>query len=187
MDESSSYSAADVIARYRSFWDSPLDLDSWITGPAEELGTEFQVAHCARDPVGQLYNYATVGMSLDLDMPMPLELCLVSPVESWECVEIMAMVAHYHRTASPLGLHHSVNFGRPWLRGSRCDYGYVSLPYLDGPQLEWGPKKSFRVLWLVPITQEERDYKKKFGVEALERLLDRSPYFFSDVSRASLV
>jgi hypothetical protein len=46
-------------------------------------------------------------------------------------------IAHFHRTGSALGLGHTVNFGRPWLPTSSCTHGLGSLPYLDGPDLEW--------------------------------------------------
>lgn len=55
------------------------------------------------------------------------------------------MTAHFHRTGSALGLGHTVNFGRPWLPGSSCTHGLVSLPYLFGPELEWLQQPSTRM------------------------------------------
>jgi hypothetical protein len=89
-------------------------------------------------------------------------------------VEVLAAVAHFHITEGPLDVGNTVNLGRPWLPGSRCTHALVSLPYLDGPSLEWGPANSFRCLWLVPITPEELELKKREGLDALEELLERT-------------
>jgi hypothetical protein len=82
-----------------------------------------------------MWTYATSGMSRPGDAT-PLELHLFSPERSEQLVELLMAIAHYHRTGSTLGLGASVNFGRPWLSGSDCSFGLISLPYLDGPALE---------------------------------------------------
>lgn len=65
-----------------------------------------------------------------------IELHIKSPVQSTSLVELLTVVAHYHCTATSLGVGHTVNFGRSWLPDSLCSYGLVSLPYLDGSPLE---------------------------------------------------
>ena len=135
-----------------------------------------------------LWTYASCGMS-DPSLPNPLELHLFSKREDQSLIELLTIVADYHRTGSPLGLHHTVNFGRPWLEGSRCDYGLISLPYLDGPKLEEMRYLNYivRCLWLIPITRAERDFKANNGVEALERLFDAPPFDYAEPSRPSVV
>lgn len=65
-------------------------------------------------------------------------------------------------TGNTLGLGHTVNFGDPWYIGSKCEYGLISLLYLDGPNLEWlrADSKDVRFLWLISITKDEVQYKK---------------------------
>ena len=67
--------------------------------------------------------------------------------------------------------------------------GLISLPYLDGPSLEWldidGIKTQF--LWLIPITKQEMDYKKKNGIEALEEKFDDSSFNYSNPHRKSVI
>ena len=55
----------------------------------------------------------------------------------------------------------------PWLPDSNCDHGLISLPFLDGPALENASilGQSVRILWLIPITRAEREYKVQHGVE----------------------
>jgi hypothetical protein len=89
----------------------------------------------------------------------------------------MSTRGHYERVG------HTVNFGKPWMDRSPCEYGIISLPYLDGPELE-GTGAKF--LWLIPITHAEVEYKKKFGVEKLEDLFESSHFNFIDPCRASL-
>jgi hypothetical protein len=102
-------------------------------------------------------------------------------------VEILTAVSHYHRTGTPLGLGHSVNFGKPWVAGSACTHGLISLPYLDGPSLEWLANPEVRFLWMIPITDAEVQFKKRHGMEALEQRFEEAQFDFLDPFRASVV
>ena len=119
------------------------------------------------------------------------ELHLFSEVKAEEHVELLTAIAHYNRTGNRVDLGHTVNFGRPWMIGSQCSYGLISLPYLDGPALEVlempDITKSVRCLWLLPITKAEVDYKKRYGVEALEHKLEESHFSYLDAGRRSVV
>ena len=119
----------------------------------------------------------------------PIELHLFSPVESPAHVELLTAIAHYHRTAARLGVGHTVNFGRPWLPGSRCTHGLISLPYLDGPTLELlsGNDVTVRFLWLIPITPRELEFKKERGLDALERRFEEAEFRYLDPRRESVV
>jgi Suppressor of fused protein (SUFU) len=172
---------------YETAWGPSSSITRWTKGPYWELPDSFRVAIFPPRSGREYWVYATMGMSLgDED---GLELHLRSPRPSDELVEILTVAAHFHRTGEKLGLYHSVNFGRPWLKGSLCDHGFITLPYPEGPRLEWltAAGTKIRNLWLVPITKAERDYKKRHGTEALEQLLERSPGVVLDPSRKSLV
>jgi hypothetical protein len=118
-----------------------------------------------------------------------LELHLHSPVEDDAHVELLTVIAHYHRTGKPLGLGHTVNLGRPWLPGSQATYGLISLPYLDGPDLEVMrvEGKEVRCLWLIPITMSEVEFKKAQGFEALEERFEAAGLDYLDPKRGSVV
>ena len=115
----------------------------------------------------------------------------VSPVQSERHVELLTVVAHYHRTGASLGLGHTVNFGGPWLPRSNCEHGLISLPYLDGPRLEeFHPQAGggrVECLWLVSITRGERQFKIDHGLEALERRFEAAKFNYLDPRRASVV
>lgn len=104
-------------------------------------------------------------------------------------VELLYFTAHYHRTGAELGLWHTVNFGRPWLVGSNCQYGFISLPYLDGPSLEnlQTEHSVAKFYWLIPVTSAEVEYKKMNGIEALEGRFERWKLDYANPLRKSTV
>jgi hypothetical protein len=162
----------------------------WSKGPISELPEGFGVLEFEPGQGREMWTYATCGMSNATD-ERPLELHLFSPVQTAEHVELLTAIAHYHRTGARLDLGHTVNFGRPWLPNSRCSFGLISLPYLDGPRLEILQHPLFlrevHLLWLIPITPEELKLKKDRGLDALEDLLEDANIDYADPLRPSLV
>jgi hypothetical protein len=136
----------------------------------------------------RVWRYVTCGMSQPTDQSH-LELFMESPQESQRIVELLNMTAHYHRTGQRLGLAHSVNFGSPWLPDSKCEFGVVCLPYLDGPPLENAHilGTEVRILWLLPITKAELEYKKQHGLGALEEAFEKADFNYMDAARPSVV
>ena len=118
-----------------------------------------------------------------------LELFLLSPCQTESHVELLTAIAHYHQTGARLALGHTVNFGRPWLEKSRCSFGLISLPCPFGPPLENARVvvQSARVLWLLPITSDERDFKAASGLPALEELFEKQQFNYLDPMRCSVV
>lgn len=135
-----------------------------------------------------MWTYATVEMSQAED-ESPIELHMFSPRRSDEVVELLVAAAHFHRTGTPLGLWHTVNFGRPWIDESLCDHGLVSLPYLDGPALEDLNTDTCRAkfYWLIPVTLAEVRYKAMHGVAALEERFEEAGFNYVDPLRSSVV
>lgn len=123
----------------RTNWGDPIDVSRWMKGRCHELPDSFRVLVLHRTE--HIHAYATRCMSQPSDdgrLELHL-LCRPTGSVQSDLVELLTAVAHYHRTGAALGLGHTVNFGRPWLSGSRCTYGLISLPYFDGPWLEWLP------------------------------------------------
>jgi hypothetical protein len=121
-----------------------------------------------------------------------LEFLLIAPDEAERHVLSIAMNAYYH--ANPdvsfrLDHGHTVPIGEPWSPGSPCDHMLVSLPYPLGPDFEvceWDGGHA-RLLWLLPITEAERDFKAEHGLEALEQRFDDAALEYWDAARASVV
>jgi hypothetical protein len=172
---------------YERVWGASSGVAHWTQGPVGELPKAFGVAVFPPRAERSYWVYATLGMSIGYRES--IELHLFSPRQADELVELLTVVAHYHRTGNRLGLHHTVNFGRPWLTNSTCSYGLISLPYLNGPELEWLASSDLRIrsLWLLPITEAERDFKKRKGTEALERLFEEHQVDYLNPERRSLV
>ncbi|HZM76581.1 MAG TPA: suppressor of fused domain protein [Candidatus Limnocylindrales bacterium] len=104
-----------------------------------------------------------------------LDFALFTPEASPVHVETLTMTAFYHASGGrhELDLGHTVPIGRPWLPGSKCSHLLVSLPYLWGPALEncRVPEGHTRILWLLPISKEEKRFRHAHGLEALEQKL----------------
>jgi Suppressor of fused protein (SUFU) len=180
----------ELFAHYVACWDGEPVVKRWKRGPFWELPAAFCVLEFPPGRVRQMWTYATCAMSLPTD-DARLELHLFSPVQNEGLVELLTVVAHYHRTGASLGLGHTVNFGRPWLPQSACDHGLISLPYLDGPRLEEFHSQAggglVECLWLVPITRAERQFNIDHGLEALERRLEAAKFNYLDPLRASVL
>lgn len=173
-------------SHYLSVWKATFRSYSWKKGPFHELPAQFRVL--VFDRSAEAKAYATVCMSQPEDESR-LELHLLANAETEdreELVELLAVIAHYHRTGRRLDLGHTVNFGRAWLPGSSCTHGLVSLPYLDGPSLEWMETPRARFLWLIPITPQELEFKKRHGLEALEARFEEANFAYLDPLRKSV-
>jgi hypothetical protein len=183
-------SSQSIASHYISCWQNQPAIKRLDRGPFWELPTSFCVLEFAPTSSREIWTYATCGMAQPSDNE-PLELHLFSRHQDDLHVELLTVVAHFHRTANPLHLGDTVNFGRPWMLGSACEYGLISLPYLDGPALENFRSAQFqntvRFLWLIPITRAEREYKIAQGIEALEQRFEHAALNYIDPSRRSVI
>lgn len=177
-----------VEAHYRTVWGIDAEPRQFSAGPIERLPVDFMVLRYPPHGARNMWTYATCGMSQPGDLK-PLELHMHSRQASPEIEELLVVTAWYHRDGATLDIGHSVNFGRPWLSGSACDRGLISLPYLDGPSLEnlrIGSERA-RCCWLIPISLAEVEYKQANGLEALEQAFERAGLDYLDPHRASVV
>ena len=177
-----------IEVHYAQLWSPATGRHKLSKGPVHELPSCFEILEFQR--TRDMKAYATLCMSQFTDPPEDrLELHLFAPPQGeTDCLtEILSATAHYHRTGSRLGLGHSINFGQPWLPGSRCTFGLLSLPYLDGPELERLVEPEVRFLWLIPVTEKEVAYKKKYGMEALEQRFEEAQFNYLDPLRHGVV
>lgn len=135
-----------------------------------------------------MWTYATCGMSQNDDNE-GMELHVFSSMQNVGLIELLTTIVFYHRIEKNLGLNHTVNFGRPWQDNSKCTHGFISLPYLDGPQLEnmIYAGKPIKFYWLIPITTDELEFKKANGTEALEARFDSTNFNYLDNNRSSVI
>lgn len=153
----------------------------------DQLLPHFQVLEFEPPPQRDTWRYASCGMSNPSEIG-GIELHILSPCQSPEPVELLAAVAHFHRSTTRLGWGHTVNFGKPWIENSPCEHGLISLPYLDGPDLEelQLENRSLQFLWLLPITKEELAFKKASGLEALEARFEKEQINYLNPHRPSV-
>lgn len=182
-------SHSDLVAKhYEKVWGGSGRDVGFIGGPLSELPDGFKVLEFEPHGSRSMWTYATCGMSSGEDIS-PIELHMFSAHKSGEPVELLVATAHYHRTGSTLTVGHTVNFGKPWIDASPCEYGLISLPYLDGPKLEnfeLHGRIAARCLWLVPITKSEMEFKKENGLEALEDRFDEAQFNYLDPMREAV-
>jgi hypothetical protein len=185
--ESKSAWCDQIRAHYEANWGRSECVRRWEKGPTNDLPDDFRILSFS--PAARAFwTYATCCMSRPHD-DVRVELHFFSPIESDGHIELLTVIGHYHRTGARLNVGHVVNLGRPWLPGSGCDHGLISLPYLDGPALEnlVLANGSVRCLWLIPITQSEAEFATRHGLEALEERFEEARFNYLDPSRSSVV
>ena len=178
---------ANIKEHYRAHWHD-FSEHNLNKGPIQEVLPEFCVLRFQPHEKRNSWIYASCGMS-GYDCEQGLELFILAPTENDFLIELITAVAHYYASGNNLGYGHTVNFGCPWYEGSLCDHGLISLPYLDGPSLEWLETKERRIrfLWIVPITKDEVEYIQAEGLDSLENLFEENDFNYIDPLRKSLV
>jgi hypothetical protein len=160
-------------------------------GPIRIRVPNFHVFRIEPGPRIDIWTYVTAGLwEATQSGGHGLEFVLAAQHDAIEHLEHLAMSAFYH--AGPpeqrLDVGHTVPIGEPWVDGSNCDHLLIALPYPYGPELEvcaWDGGHA-RLLWLLPITEAERDYKALNGLEALESRFDDQAIKFWEPSRPSV-
>ena len=161
----------------------------WPLGPMKHAHPGFHVLEFAPGPRSRLWNYVSVGaLEVDAANSSKLEFLLCTDEPNERCVELVTMTAWYHSSYG-LGMGHTMPIGEPWLPAASCDHFLVSRPYPYGPDLEIVPMDGdhAHVLWLLPITKEEREYKVTHGLEALEQLFESNGIEYWVLQRPSVV
>src|ERR1700761_1678973 len=171
----------------RNFQGKVIEAFTWEAGPIREQNPHFRALRIEPGEQSGVWTYASVGAwAATKDQGRGLEFIIAAPVQDPRAVELLAMTA-YSPQGRTLGLGHTLPIGQPWLPGSRCDHLLVSLPYPWGPDLQTCHVGDRHVdfLWLLPITQEERDFRAAHGLEALESLFDERELRYWDPHRPS--
>ena len=176
---------------YLSIWKKDPKIYLWEKGPIEKLNHDFKVLEFPPISQNRMWMYCTCCMS-DLNDEHPIELHIFSKERDESIIELLTGVAYYHKSSNKIGLWHTINFGRGWQDNSMCEYGLISLPYIYGPILEnlyldRGKQKCIKFYWLVPVTKEEVNYKRDYGIEALEQLFEQQSLNYLDPHRNSVV
>ena len=174
---------------YENYFETASIKHTWNNGPVEKLNPTFAVLEFPPNNKHQMWTYCSSGMSVDkLDNNL-IELFIFSPISDSSLVELITVCASYHRTSLPLKIHDTVNIGKSWLANSECDHGFISLPYLDGEELEIFKfdEETIHCYWLIPITEKERDYKIENGYESLEQLFEEKQINYLDPNRPCLI
>ncbi|MFB6628352.1 suppressor of fused domain protein [Streptomyces sp. NPDC056362] len=162
-------------------------------GPIEERVPGFRVFRIQPAGPGEWWVYVTSGCwAATQEDGHGTEFFLAAPRDDRLNRESLTVNAYYHcgPDHQRLDVGHTVPIGRPWLDDSRCDHYLISLPYPYGPDFEvcaWDETAHARLLWLLPITEAEKDHRREHGLEALESLFDERAIDPVDPQRPSVV
>lgn len=169
-------------------WGKSADTKDQILDPLKKMSEGFSVLTFPPSEKHDFWIYSTLGMSTDNSANL-IELHVFSNRQDLTLIELLTITASFHRNDAPLGLHHTVNFGRPWQDDSACSFGFISLPYMDGEDLEIFNFEGGHLhnLWLLPITESERDYKSENGWDELEQRFEDGGLDYLNPERASCV
>ncbi|MFE2557371.1 suppressor of fused domain protein [Streptomyces sp. NPDC059352] len=169
-----------------------IDEVTGVDGPIEDRVPGFRVFRIHPAYPGDWWLYVTSGCweATQLD-GHGTEFFLAAPRDEWINLESVTVNAYYHcgPVHQRLDVGHTVPIGRPWLDDSDCDHYLVSLPYPFGPDFEvceWEGGSHARILWLLPITAAEKDFRREMGLEALEVRFDEHAIDPVDPKRASV-
>ncbi|MFP8959347.1 suppressor of fused domain protein [Streptomyces nanhaiensis] len=153
-----------------------MEVVEYDLGPGRrEVLSDLRVLVVGPGPRSDCWAYVTAGCWSAVEQGgHGLEFVMTTHVRDQRFVELMAMIAYYHCGGYRLGPGHSMPIGEPWVPGSACDHLLISLPYLHGPGLERCPLPAghARILWVLPVTAAEIEYRRHHGHEALEQILD---------------
>jgi hypothetical protein len=98
----------------------------YTQGPPGRIPPNFRVVRVAPGPRTRLTTYLSLGSWEAIGAgKCGLEFLVTTSQPEMKCVELLAMVAYYHRTEG-LGVGHTFPLGYGWLGGS-CDHMLVSL------------------------------------------------------------
>ncbi|HEY9001789.1 MAG TPA: suppressor of fused domain protein [Mucilaginibacter sp.] len=180
-----------LIKHYSNIWGKKFRERTWDRGPMKGLSSDFSILEFEPSLNRNMWTYSTCGMSTFTHI-RPIELHVFSSIQDDSILELLTSVSYYHNVDDNLDLGHTVNFGRSWQDSSTCSYGLISLPYLDGPDLEiFNPSKEglkiVHCYWLIPITEAELEFKKQFGLETLEERFDETQFNYVNPQRESVV
>ena len=159
-------------------------------GPIQRVCPGFHVILVSPGPKTRLWSYISMGGVNVTKAGRPAsEFLILSEEDDPKYVARLAMTVHYHHTQT-IGIGDTFPLGEAWVTGSTLDHALVSRPYPFGPDFEVFPlsaKEHGHVLWVLPITREERDFKREHGLDALEERFEQVGLSYWDVRRRSVV
>ena len=154
-----------------------------------QVAPDLRILVVGPGPRSDTWAYVTAGCWAAMEKDgHGLEFVMTTHVRDQRFIELMAMIAYYHCGGHQLDLEHSMPIGDPWVPGSTCDHLLISLPCLHGPDLEHCavPGGHARIVWTLPVTTAEIEFRRRHGHEALEQLFDEAEIIPTDPFRASV-
>lgn len=172
----------------RFFEGRSIEVFTWPDGPIRDHNPHFRVLRVAPQTPADVWTYVSVGGWAATEGNFGTEFLICTPSPEDRAVELLAMTVFYNR-GGRLDVGHTLPIGEPWLPGSGCDHLLVSIPYPYGPDLRTCHvgDRHVEFLWLLPISEHERDFKVSSGLEALESRFEEVGLRYWQIDRLSVV
>ena len=170
-----------------------IERDVWTDGPIEQRAPGFCVWVVAPGPRSSTWSYVTDGCwaATRLENGHGLEFVLAANAHDRRYVEIATILAYYHcgPPEQRLDHGHTTWLGEPWVKRSPLTHMLISLPYPYGPELEIYEHSGghTRILWALPITEDEKSFRHEHGLEALESRFDEHGIDYANPRRRSVL
>lgn len=162
----------------------------WPLKGARDAYPGFRVLEVPPNERTAMWTYCSIGGFAHphaSGAPHEFFILLQQPAET-RCTELLTMSCGYDALEG-LDVGHTLPLGEPWLPGSTCTSALVSLPYPFGPELEMCQlgEEHAQILWMLPITEDERRFRHEHDLEALESKFESSGLEYWDLRRRSVV
>ncbi|WP_167539716.1 suppressor of fused domain protein [Leptospira meyeri] len=179
----------ELLPIYKQYFNEWGESKSLLTNPKNTklyLNENFYISVFKPNKNRNSWIYATCGLSLK-NNDRKIEIFIYSPDTNDTIVDVLYSLADYHIIEKPLGENHTVNFGISLAKYSICNFGLLSFPYLQSKDFSYNESLNTEFLWLIPITEAERNYKIDYGIEMLEEIFEEKQLNYLDFTRKSLI
>lgn len=159
----------------------------WNQPPLKDICKDFEIVRVSPDKIADGWLFVTNGASIiKKEHGEKYEFLIISPKDEPIHIETLSMFVSFYANPNYEVLPGKIiDIGRPWMLGSNLDHLLVSLPYPYGPTLEHCGE--VRILWLQPISQSEKIFADRFGLDALEQKFEDEKVNYMAANRESVV
>lgn len=184
-----------VLEHYIRRWGKPITIHTFDSAEVSPSIRPLYIAVFSL-PGDGLAMYASIGMSragmLDSETnTIHYAEIFMGVYEHFESLpKIMAMLATYpHNEKTFVAPEHTIPLGMPIVQNSSLTSVLFAIAYFDPPWFRGldVDGKHIQFLWVIPLTEREREFKTKTGWNALGQMFENEQVVIGDVFRESAI
>jgi len=188
-----------VMKHYIQYWGEPIEVNKLDWPQEGGLGGSFRIVKFVPQ-ADEKRIYATVGLSaqaMPARLPTPndafeprAELFIYADLETNSLIELLtALVVYPFENQTFLWTRQTILGKSPVTDHSKMTSVYITSPYFEEESFHslHINDHHIQMLWIVPIYESEREYKIKYGWQALEELFEEKELDIWSLQRDPLV